>query len=64
MKILVTDGMDKTALEQLKQNGHEVTEQFYPPEELGAALKEYDAVVVRSATKIRATHMDEAKTGK
>ena len=30
MKILVTDGMDKTALEQLKQNGHEVTEQFYP----------------------------------
>ena len=42
MKILVTDGMDKTALEQLKQNGHEVTEQFYPPEELGAALKEYD----------------------
>ena len=58
MKILVTDGMDKTALEQLKQNGHEVTEQFYPPEELGAALKEYDAVVVRSATKIRANHID------
>ena len=28
MKILVTDGMDKTALEQLKKNGHEVTEQF------------------------------------
>ena len=23
MKILVTDGMDKTALEQLKANGHE-----------------------------------------
>ena len=64
MKIIVTDGMDKTALEQLKQNGHEVTEQFYPPEELGAALKEYDAVVVRSATKIRANHIDEAKTGK
>ena len=56
MKILVTDGMDKTALEQLKNNGHEVTEQFYAPEELGAALKEYDAVVVRSATK--------AKTGR
>ena len=35
MKILVTDGMDKTALAQLKQNGHEVTEQFFPPEELG-----------------------------
>ena len=32
MKILVTDGMDKTALEQLKKNGHEVVEQFYAPE--------------------------------
>ena len=32
MKILVTDGMDKTALEQLKKTGHEVTEQFFPPE--------------------------------
>ena len=64
MKILVTDGMDKTALEQLKNNGHEVTEQFYAPEELGAALKEYDAVVVRSATKVRANHIDEAKTGR
>ena len=26
MRILVTDGMDKTALEQLKANGHEVVE--------------------------------------
>ena len=48
MKILVTDGMDKTALEQLKKNGHKVTEQFFPPEELGAALKDFDAVIVRS----------------
>ena len=64
MKILVTDGMDKTALEQLKANGHEVVEQFYAPEELGAALKEFDAVVVRSATKVRANHIDEAKGGR
>ena len=64
MKILVTDGMDKTALEQLKQNGHEVTEQFYPRRAGRGLKKEYDAVVVRSATKIRANHIDEAKTGK
>ena len=64
MRILVTDGMDKTALEQLKANGHEVVEQFYAPEELGAALREFDAVVVRSATKVRANHIDEAKGGK
>ena len=64
MRILVTDGMDKDALQTLKDNGHEVVEQFYAPEELGAALKEFDAVVVRSATKVRANHIDEAKGGK
>ena len=64
MRILVTDGMDKDALQALKDNGHEVVEQFYAPEELGAALKEFDAVVVRSATKVRANHIDEAKGGK
>ena len=63
MKILVTDGMDKTALAQLKANGHEVTEQFFPSEELGGALRGFDAVVVRSATKIRSNHIDEARGG-
>ena len=42
MRILVTDGMDKTALAQLKANGHEVVERFYAPEELGAALRDFD----------------------
>mgnify|MGYP002424295066 FL=1 len=64
MRILVTDGMDKTALEQLRANGHEVVEQFYAPEELGAALRDFDAVVVRSATKVRASHIDAAKGGR
>ena len=64
MRILVTDGMDKKALAKLRENGHEVVEQFYAPEELGAALRDFDAVVVRSATKVRANHIDEAKGGK
>ena len=63
MKILVTDGMDKTALQQLRDMGHEVTEQFYASEELGAALKDFDAVVVRSKTKVRQAHIDEALKG-
>ena len=42
MRILVTDGMDKTAMAQLREAGHEVVEQFYSPEELGAALREFD----------------------
>ena len=64
MRILVTDGMDKSAMQTLRDQGHEVVEQFYAPEELGAALREFDAVVVRSKTKVRQNHIDEAKGGK
>lgn len=64
MRILVTDGMDASAMQQLRDNGHEVVEQFYQPEELGKALRDFDVVVVRSATKIRANHIDECKGSK
>ena len=64
MRILVTDGMDQTAVKALQNMGHEVVEQFYEPVELGSALKEFDAVVVRSKTKVRANHIDEAREGK
>ena len=60
-KILITDGMDKAAVAELKNRGFDVTERFYEPDQLGAALRGYDAVVVRSATKVRANHIDEAK---
>ena len=61
MRILVTDGMDKSAMEALRAGGHEVVEQFYEPDQLGEALREFDAVVVRSKTKVRANHIDAAK---
>ena len=61
MRILVTDGMDKTAMAQLRDMGHEVVEQFYEPDQLGKALRDFDVVVVRSKTKVRANHIDEAK---
>lgn len=64
MRILVTDGMSKTAIAQLQESGHQVVEQFYASEALGAALQEFDCVVVRSKTKIRANHIDEAAQGK
>ena len=64
MRILVTDGMDKTAMAELKAQGHEVVEQFYESEELGKALRGFDVVVVRSKTKVRAPHIDEAKGSK
>lgn len=64
MRILVTDGMDKSAIARLKEQGHEVVEQYYEPDELGKALRDFDVVVVRSKTKVRANHIDEAKGSK
>lgn len=59
-KILVTDGMDKSAVQELLDNGYEVTEQFFPEDELKEEIKKHDAVVVRSATKIRKPIIDAA----
>ena len=39
MRILVTDGMEKAAVAQLQANGHEVVEQYFEPDALGAALQ-------------------------
>ena len=64
MRILVTDGMDKTAMAQLREQGHEVVEQFYEPDQLGEALRDFDVAVVRSKTKVRKEHIDAAKGGK
>ncbi len=62
MKILVTDGLAKDAIE-LMRDFADVDEQFYEADELGAALKNYDAVIIRSATKIRQPQIDIAKEG-
>ena len=61
MRILVTDGMDADALEQLRSDGFEVVEQFYEPDALGQALREFDAVIIRSATKIKEPQIDRAR---
>lgn len=64
MRILVTDGMSKAAISQLEQLGHEVVCHFFESEQLGAALQDFDCVVVRSKTKVRAEHIDEACKGR
>lgn len=64
IRVLVTDGMDAGAMERLRRDGYEVVEQFYEPEALGPALREFDAVIIRSATKIRAPQVEAAKGGR
>lgn len=53
MKILVTDGMDRNAINNLVNEGFEVEEKFYEEEVLKEKIKEVDVIVVRSATKLR-----------
>ena len=60
-RVLVTDGMDASAIEKLRSDGCEVVERFYEPDALGPALRDFDAVIVRSATKIREPQIDAAK---
>lgn len=60
IRILVTDGMEASGVQALKEKGFEVVEKFYEPEDLGLALQEFDVVVVRSATKIRKPIIDKA----
>ncbi|WP_432665454.1 D-2-hydroxyacid dehydrogenase [Wukongibacter baidiensis] len=60
IRILVTDGMDKSAVKSLVDAGFEVVEQFYEVEELKEKVKEFDALVVRSATKVRKEIIDAA----
>lgn len=59
-KVLITDGMDKGAVQTLKDMGHEVTEQFFEPEELKEQAKNFNVMIVRSATKVRKEIIDEA----
>jgi D-3-phosphoglycerate dehydrogenase len=59
-RILATDGLEKSAVKVLQDNGYEVVEQFYEADKLGAALADFDGLVVRSATKVREPIIDEA----
>ena len=61
LKILVTDGMDKGAVQTLKDIGHEVTEQFFEPEGLKEQVKNFNVMIVRSATKVRKEIIDSAQ---
>ncbi|MDR1291832.1 MAG: D-2-hydroxyacid dehydrogenase [Clostridiales Family XIII bacterium] len=60
IRILATDGIDKASGEKLRELGYELTEQFFGPDDLAGQLKGYDAVIVRSATKIDRPAIDAA----
>ena len=55
MKIIVTDGLAAGAIKALQNAGHEVVKKKLSKEELAAgALADWDAIIIRSATKVTA----------
>ena len=52
MKILITDGIERSGADILLKAGFELTERKLTPEELLDVIGEYDAIIVRSATKV------------
>ena len=64
LRVLAADGMEKGAVKELRDLGFEVVEQFYEPEALMEQVKEFDVLVVRSATKVREPIIDAALSTK
>lgn len=52
MRILVSDGIHPLGEELLRNAGHEVVMEKYEPEVLLEKIKDFDAIMVRSATKV------------
>jgi len=58
MKILANDGIDPIGKEMLEDAGFEVDTNHIPQDELAGKLNNYDAITVRSATKVRQALID------
>jgi len=61
MKILITDGIERTGADILLKAKYELTEKTLTPEELINAIPDYDAIIVRSATKVTKQVIDAGK---
>lgn len=58
MKILANDGIDPIGKKMLEDAGFTVDTQNIPQDQLASRLNEYDALTVRSATKVRKELID------
>lgn len=62
IKILANDGIDPIGKKLLEEAGFIVDTQTIPQDQLSSALLNYDAITVRSATKVRAELIDACPT--
>lgn len=63
-RILASDGLQEKAINNLIELGFEVENKHYDKEVLGEVLKDFDALVVRSATKVTKEVIEATKGGK
>lgn len=63
-RVLTNDGLQQAAIDSLRSAGIEVVNDHIAQDVLGEALKEFDALVVRSATKVTADVIDKEEGGK
>ncbi|WP_244834019.1 D-2-hydroxyacid dehydrogenase [Clostridium sp. BJN0001] len=63
LKVLTNDGLQDQAIETLKNLGVEVVNDHIDQDSLGEKLKDFDAVVIRSATKITKDVIDSENGG-
>lgn len=65
LRILANDGMESSAVKALQEKGFEVVTDFHDADALKAGvIKEFDVIVVRSATKVKKDIIDAAIGGK
>ena len=64
LRVLLNDGLQQGAIDSLKKYGFEVVNNHYDKNSLGEELKSFDALVIRSATKVTADILDIAAQGK
>jgi D-3-phosphoglycerate dehydrogenase len=62
MKVLISDPVSESAINKMKEAGHEVdVKSDVTPEELLEIIPDYEVIVVRSRTKVRKPLLEKAK---
>ncbi|NLK95123.1 MAG: 3-phosphoglycerate dehydrogenase [Clostridiales bacterium] len=64
IRILANDGLEASAVKALQEAGAEVVTDHVDQSVLGEAVREYDVLIVRSATKVTADVSEKANGGK
>lgn len=63
IKILISDGMEQNALNKLRELGFVIVDKHFEKQELKDKIKDFDAIIIRSATKVDKEIIDEGTKG-